>query len=68
VSAVNFLSQLIPDRPDSDLSRQVAESLKAGLSQCVERDEQGRTKLSFALPDASVLDRLAESLSKLLAR
>jgi superfamily II DNA/RNA helicase len=67
-SAVDFLSQLMPDRPETEASRQVAESLKQGLAECVERDEQGRTKLSFSLPDASVLERLAESLSKFLVR
>ncbi len=67
-SAVDFLSQLLPHQPESEASRQVAQSLKQGLADCLECDEQGRTKLSFSLPDASVLDRLAESLSKLLVR
>ena len=67
-SAVNFLSELIPDRRESDASRQLAESLKQGLTDCVERDDKGQAKLSFTLSDISILERLAESLSKLLVR
>ncbi len=67
-SAVDFLSALVPNRPETDASRHVADSLKQGLADCIERDEQGHTKLSFAIPDASILERLAESLSKLLVR
>jgi superfamily II DNA/RNA helicase len=67
-SAVSFLSELIPASPESDASRQMADSLKQGLADCVQRDEQGQTKLTFTLPDASILEKLAESLSRLLAR
>ena len=67
-SAVEFLSAMIPARPETDASKQVAESLKQGLADCVSRDETGKAKLSFAIPDESILERLAETLSKLLVR
>jgi superfamily II DNA or RNA helicase len=69
-SAVSILSELIPASPgpESDASRQLAESLKHGLSNCIQRDEAGQAKISFTLPDPSVLDKLAESLSRLLVR
>ena len=67
-SAVNFLSHLIPDRPETEASRQVADSLKQGLSNFVEQDSQGRAKLSFSLPDSSILERLADSLSRFLVK
>lgn len=63
-SAVNFLSEMIPDRPETDASKQLAESLKQGLAECIQRDEQGQTKLTFTLPDPSILEKLAETLSK----
>ena len=66
--AVEFLSALMPDRPETEASRQVAESLKQGLADCIQRDEQGQARLSLAIPDESILERLAESLSKFLAR
>jgi superfamily II DNA or RNA helicase len=67
-SAVSFLNELIPAGPDSDASRQLAASLKQGLAECVQRDDLGQAKLTIALPDPAVLEKLAESLSRLLAR
>ena len=67
-SAVSFLSELIPVGSESDASRQLAVSLKHGLADCVQRDESGQAKLTFTLPDPTILEQLAESLSRLLAR
>ena len=67
-SALQFLGEMLPQRPDTEASQQLAESLKQGLANCVQRDESGQIKLTLALPDASVLDRFAESLAKMLAR
>ena len=67
-SAIDFLTQLIPNRPETEASRQMAESLKQGLSQCVQRDERGRVNLSISLPDTLGLERLADSLARLLIR
>ena len=58
----------MPSRPDSEASRQLAESLKQGFSNCVRRDERGQAQLTFTLPDANVLNLLADSLAKLLTR
>lgn len=67
-SAVNFLSEMIPSGPDTDASRAMADDLKQGFARFVQRDEQGQLKLSFTVPDAAILDRLAESLAKLLVK
>ena len=66
--AVALLGELLPSRPETEASRQLADSLKQGLVDCVHRDEQGQAKLTFTLPDPSVLNHLADSLAKLLAR
>ncbi len=65
--AVALLGELLPSRPETEASRQLADSLKQGLADCVHRDEQGQAKLTFTLPDPSVLNHLADSLSKLLS-
>ena len=67
-SAFDFLSELVPQRPETEVSRQLAESLKQGMSDCLQRDDQGRARLTFTIPDVSILDRIAESLSKLLVK
>ena len=66
--AVALLGELLPSRPETEASRQLADSLKQGLVDCVHRDEQGQAKLTFTLPDPSVLNHLADSLAKLLSR
>ena len=67
-SAVHFLSEMIPARPETEASRALAGTIKHGLSDFVQRDEQGQLKLSFALPDESILERLADSLAKLFVK
>ena len=66
--AIALLGELLPARPQSEATRQLADTLKQGLSDCIERDERGQAKLTFTLPDASILNRLAESLSQLLTK
>jgi hypothetical protein len=45
----------------------LSEQLKRELHGCVERDDQGRLKLNVTLPDAGVLDKLAESLARAMS-
>jgi len=66
--AVALLGELMPSHAETDASRQLAESLKQGLAGCVQRDARGQAQLTFTLPDANVLNLLADSLAKLLSR
>jgi superfamily II DNA/RNA helicase len=65
-AAFTFLGEMIPPREETDESKRMAESLRASLSECMEKDEEGRMKLTVALPSADVLDDLAAALSRLL--
>lgn len=65
-AAFSFLSEMIPQKNETDESRQQAEFIKQRLSQCLELNEQGHLKLTVTLPDASALDPLADSLARLL--
>ncbi len=67
-SALSFLGELMPQRPETEATRQMAETLKQSLANCVQRDDNGQVKLTLALPDASVLERFAESLAKMLVQ
>ena len=49
-------------RPDPEF----VNSLKDSLGQCVSEDEAGRPQLNLTLPDRSALDRLAETMARLL--
>lgn len=65
-SAVSFLSALLPSGQETESSRQLADALKQSLANCVQRDEQGQAHLTIKLPDPSILNTLADSLSRLL--
>jgi len=67
-AAFQFLGELIEDgtrntQPPADLTQ----NLRNRLAACVQEDEAGRQQLTVTLPNRSSLDRLAESLAKLLA-
>lgn len=65
-AAFSFLDELLPARDESAASREVAEAVKKRFSECMEKDDEGRLKLTVTLPDASALDNLAGSLARLL--
>ncbi len=67
-AAVALLNELLPSRPETEASRQLAETLKQGFADCLHRNQYGQTQLTFTLPDPSVLNHLADSLAKRLTR
>jgi len=46
----------------------VVEILKQRLFECMEKDEDGRLKMTISLPDESVLDNMAKSLAQILGQ
>ena len=66
-AAFAFLGQMIPQKEQTNGAARIADELKARLDECVERDEQGRPRLTVTLPDSAALDNLARSLATLLA-
>lgn len=65
-AAFAFLGQMIPQKEQTNGAARIADELKARLDECVERDEQGRPRLTVTLPDSAALDNLARSLAALL--
>jgi hypothetical protein len=67
-AAFELLSQLVgqSDAPPPD-DNTVA-TLRAGLDQCLERDANGRPRLSITLDDDATLQRLAQTLATLLVK
>lgn len=61
-----LLGELLGTRAPAEPSKEVTETIKGRLADCVERDEQGQAKLTFVLPDDSLLDRIAETLARLV--
>jgi hypothetical protein len=62
-AAFDFLSELLPQNEKEASPERVA-SLNSVLSECLERDEEGRPRLVVTLPDEGALQRFTEALSR----
>jgi hypothetical protein len=65
-AAFAFLGEMIPRGEPTTGAGQMASEFKSRLNQCLERDEQGRPRLTVTLPSEAALDSLAQSLAALL--
>ena len=65
-AAFTFLGQMIPEREPANGASEMAGRFKARLEECLERDEQGRPRLTVTLPNEAALESLARSLAALL--
>jgi hypothetical protein len=66
-AAFTLLGEMIPQHEPTNGAAQMASELKARLGECLERDEQGRPRLTVTLPNDAVLENLARSVASLLA-
>ena len=64
-AAFAFLGEMIPQRQPTNGAEQKASEFKARLDECLERDEQGRPRLTVTLPNEAALESLARSLAAL---
>jgi len=65
-AAFTLLGEMIPQRVPTNGGAQMASELKARLEECLERDEQGRPRLTVTLPNEAALENLARSMASLL--
>ena len=66
-SAFGFLAELVPQTAQPEAAQQTAERLREQLAECLDKDEQGRVRMTITLPDPSVLSAMAESLARLVS-
>jgi len=64
--AFTLLGEMIPQRVPTNGAAQMASELKARLEECLERDEQGRPRLTVTFPNEASLENLARSVAALL--
>lgn len=64
-AAFEFLGELLPESEETETSRAMAERLKNGFEGCLERDEQGRVRMSVTFDDTAAIGRLADTVSRL---
>jgi superfamily II DNA/RNA helicase len=65
-AAFTLLGEMIPQREPTNGGAHMASELKARLEECLERDEQGRPRLTVTLPNEAALENLARSMASLL--
>ena len=61
-----FLGELIQEDRPTPPPADVVDQVRSRLDECVESDPDGRPRLSFTLPNRESIDRLAQTLAKLL--
>jgi NADPH-dependent 2,4-dienoyl-CoA reductase/sulfur reductase-like enzyme len=65
-AALAFIGEVLPPAQETERTLQIGDRIKQNLSQCLERDEKGRPRLIFTLPDESIIDHLAKSFARIL--
>ena len=65
-AAFSFLGEMIPGSEENGETARMATEFRERLDECLDRDEQGRPRLTVTLPDEAALDSLARSLASLL--
>jgi SNF2 family DNA or RNA helicase len=65
-AAFEFLGAMLPGGSGSAASGHTAIEFKSRLADCLERDEQGRPRLTVTFPDDAALDTLTRSLAALM--
>jgi len=66
-AAFAFIGEIFAGKEDSEETLQMADSLKKGLSESLERGEDGSLKMTITLPDEAALDNLAKSLVRMMS-
>jgi len=65
-AAFAFIGEMFPKKEETEETLHMAETLKNRLAECMEKDENGRLKMTITLPDESVLNNMATSLAQIL--
>ena len=65
-SAFGFLAQLVPPSADRAATQAIASRVQEQFSNCLEKDEQGRLRMTLTLPDPAALTTLCDALARLV--
>ena len=65
-AAFAFIGEMFPQREEKEQTLQLTETFRKRLSECLDKDDEGRLKMTITLPDESILDNMAKSLAQIL--
>jgi superfamily II DNA/RNA helicase len=66
-AAFRFLGEIIPQSTEQELPEEFERQFRSQLESCLERDDQGRMKLTVTLPDPEAFNSISRSLARLAA-
>jgi hypothetical protein len=66
-AAFQFLGELAGQQNTAAPPAALVDNVRAGLNSCVDRDADGKPRLTVTLPDQGALEGLAQALARLLA-
>ncbi len=66
-AAFAFMGEMFSRHEETEQTRRTAQALKERLSECLEKDADGKIRMTISLPDESALDNLAKSLAQIMA-
>ena len=61
------MGEIFSGKEDTEETLQMAESLKSGLSESLDRGEDGSFKMTITLPDETAFDNLTKSLARMVS-
>ena len=65
-AAFAFMGEMFAQQEETTQTRELAQNLKEKLAQCMEKDADGKLRMTISLPDESVLDNFARSLAQIM--
>ena len=65
-AAFAFIGEMFSQKEERPETVQMAEMFQKRLSECLEKGEDGRLRMTIALPDESVINTMAKSLAQIL--
>jgi superfamily II DNA or RNA helicase len=66
-AALSFIGELLPASEPTPQSLELTENIRASLSECVEKADDGSINITLKLQDSSALDNLAAVVARLTA-
>jgi SNF2 family DNA or RNA helicase len=65
-AAFAFISELFPEKEETDQMVRLAETFKQRLSECLEQGPDGELKMTVTLPGKDVIENFAKSLARVV--
>ncbi len=65
-AAFALVGEILPPQKETERFLQMTETIRQRFSECLEKDEKGKLRMTITLPDESVVNHLAKSIAQIL--